>query len=364
MAILGFVIFLGVWIGFALWALQKKKLSPTIAIGGGFMIGLIAAGVVMPSPKSEEKKATALQKPASSKPAVPITTTHKYEPAVVTLQGTLLSAVGKTPDGEKITFPAIQLVNPITVQGTSVEEPTENNVTLLHMVLDEKTRELFKSLKGNRVIVNGTLFHSDNGNHQTNVLITPTSIAADSTSPAIAQARIAEQPVQATVVPNRADPSANNVSLDFLFKRGGYWGGGENKSRLKCSEYLQQSEDVHVFTSYSPDSFTIRFGIGDKRLYKEIAKEQLKDIVVPAEYSIVEPSPQMLKVKLTSRASSGAIIEEFFEVNLAENYLAKYAVGSCVNCNRAQLMIRDEFLESKKANPNFKEYKYWCDGNI
>lgn len=112
--------------------------------------------------------------------AVPLSSfaqAYKYEPAVATLQGTLLSAPGETPNGKKITFPALQLAKPITVQGTSEDPPSEKGVILLHMVLNDKTMEIFKDLKGKRVTVTGALFHSDNGNHQTNVLVTPTSIA-------------------------------------------------------------------------------------------------------------------------------------------------------------------------------------------
>jgi len=61
--------------------------------------------------------------------------TYKYEPTAVTLQGKLLSAPGETPDGKKITFPALQLAKPITVQGDQ-ETPTEKGVVLMHMVLE------------------------------------------------------------------------------------------------------------------------------------------------------------------------------------------------------------------------------------
>ena len=111
-------------------------------------------------------------------PPSALSQTYRYEPAVVTLQGTLLSAPGETPNGKKITFPALQLKDPITVEGTSADSPTEKGVVLLNMVLDDKTMPIYKSLKGKRVSVTGTLFHSDNGNHQTNVLVTPTAIAA------------------------------------------------------------------------------------------------------------------------------------------------------------------------------------------
>ena len=99
---------------------------------------------------------------------------YAYEPAVVRLTGTLLSAPGESPNGKKITFPALQLTSPILVEGP--DEPTEKGVVLLHMVLNDKTMASFQTLKGKRATVTGTLFHSDNGNHQTNVLVTPTAI--------------------------------------------------------------------------------------------------------------------------------------------------------------------------------------------
>ena len=100
---------------------------------------------------------------------------YAYEPAVVRLTGTLLSAPGNSPNGKMITFPALQLASPILVEGP--DDPTEKGVLLLHMVLNDKTKESFQTLKGKRATVTGTLFHSDNGNHQTNVLITPSVIS-------------------------------------------------------------------------------------------------------------------------------------------------------------------------------------------
>lgn len=100
-----------------------------------------------------------------------------YEPAIVTLQGTLLSADGMTPDGAKLKFPAIRLAKPISVPEDEPRDwPAEKNVVLLHMALDEKNMAAFKRLKGQTVKVTGKLFHSDNGNHQTDVLIFPVSI--------------------------------------------------------------------------------------------------------------------------------------------------------------------------------------------
>ncbi|MFM9924885.1 DUF4431 domain-containing protein [Variovorax sp. H27-G14] len=107
-------------------------------------------------------------------------TTYSYEPAVVTLQGTLLSSPGETPDGEKLTFPSLRLNKPITVQAPptapGAEAEAEKGVVLLHMALNAKNMATFKALKGQQVKVVGTLFHADNGHHQTNVLVSPVSI--------------------------------------------------------------------------------------------------------------------------------------------------------------------------------------------
>lgn len=101
--------------------------------------------------------------------------TYKYEPATVSLQGKLLSATGESPDGKRITYPALKLNTPIVVNGDQ-DTPTEKGVVLLHMSLGNESMADFKRLKGKSVTVLGTLFHSDNGNHQTNVLISPSSI--------------------------------------------------------------------------------------------------------------------------------------------------------------------------------------------
>lgn len=101
--------------------------------------------------------------------------TYKYEPSVATLKGRLVSAPGESPDGKKITFPALQLSTPITVQGLE-DTPTEKGVMLLHLSLSPKMMGDFNRLKGKKAAVTGSLFHADNGNHQTNVLISPASI--------------------------------------------------------------------------------------------------------------------------------------------------------------------------------------------
>ncbi len=107
--------------------------------------------------------------------------TYTYGPSEVTLYGTLISAPGETPDGVKLTYPALELAIPITVNATPGDEayePTEKGVLLIHLVLDKEAMEQFKQLKGRRVAAAGKLLHSDNGHHQTDVLLSVTAITA------------------------------------------------------------------------------------------------------------------------------------------------------------------------------------------
>lgn len=110
-------------------------------------------------------------------PAAAATKPLPYEPAIVSLQGTLLSGDGTTPDGDKLKFPAIRLFAPISVPDDARRDwSAEQGVVLLHLALDDRNMAAFKRLKGKRVKVTGTLFHADNGNQQTNVLVFPVSI--------------------------------------------------------------------------------------------------------------------------------------------------------------------------------------------
>ena len=105
--------------------------------------------------------------------------TYEYEPSSVTLYGTLVSAPGETPDGDKLMYPALKLIIPITVEGTPGDDfnsQTEKGITLLQLVLKQKMVKKFKKLKGQRVTVIGTLFHSHTGHHHTDVLFEPTAI--------------------------------------------------------------------------------------------------------------------------------------------------------------------------------------------
>lgn len=179
-----------------------------------------------------------------------------------------------------------------------------------------------------------------------------------------AQIEPKQQAVTQPTTPAQASSASNNMGLDFLFKKGGYWVFGLKESGVKCRELLPQSDDIFAFQSFSTNNMTIKFGVGDKRLYKEYAKKTLPIINVPSEYTIIDSSPRILKVKVTSNASNGAIIEEYFEVSSAGNSIAIYAVGRCINCGESQQRSMDKFTKSKNENPNYKEPRYWCSGDI
>ncbi len=105
---------------------------------------------------------------------------YRYGAPEVTLQGMLISATGQTPDGAEVRYPAIKLVAPLTVEATDGKEdfePSATGITLLQLSLDATTMRAFKQLKGRQARVSGTLFHSDNGHHYTDVLLSVTSVS-------------------------------------------------------------------------------------------------------------------------------------------------------------------------------------------
>jgi len=110
----------------------------------------------------------------------------KYEPAVVTLTGTLSSHVFPGPPNyesikrgdQKERAIILTIASPICVNGgdDAVDEP-EYNIRDLQLVItkpaDWKTVE---RRLGKRVSVVGTLFHAHTGHHRTKVLIDVTNI--------------------------------------------------------------------------------------------------------------------------------------------------------------------------------------------
>jgi hypothetical protein len=100
-----------------------------------------------------------------------------------TLEGTLMlekSDPSTSSDEKSHSFPALRLKKAISVGCQTDDElcSPEQNVSVLQLALNGKQSEQFKKFKGSVAKVSGKLFHSDNGNHYTNVLIDVTSIAA------------------------------------------------------------------------------------------------------------------------------------------------------------------------------------------
>ncbi|MEN5206218.1 DUF4431 domain-containing protein [Stenotrophomonas sp. TWI700] len=103
--------------------------------------------------------------------------TYRYGPDEVSLYGTLVSMPGETADGKKYMYPAIQLFTPISVQAQDEYSPYAGGVLLIQLSLTDGLMRTYQRLKGKRVNMTGTLYHSHTGWHQTPVLITVTDIA-------------------------------------------------------------------------------------------------------------------------------------------------------------------------------------------
>ncbi|WP_043614229.1 DUF4431 domain-containing protein [Chromobacterium violaceum] len=96
------------------------------------------------------------------------------------LVGTLVDRKGVdccTNGKEKtVTFPALQLDQPINVASTNAQDPDpdempEQGVRVMQLVLKDKDQwKTYKQSKGKRVRVECTLFHSATGHHLTPVL--------------------------------------------------------------------------------------------------------------------------------------------------------------------------------------------------
>jgi hypothetical protein len=106
--------------------------------------------------------------------------TYKYD-SVITLEGVFISAIADaaiTSDEKPHKYTALKLNKPISVLCKSDDQycETEDGVMLLQLVLKDAEWSKYKKLKGKKVKVQGTLFHSDNGNHFTSVLLDVSSI--------------------------------------------------------------------------------------------------------------------------------------------------------------------------------------------
>lgn len=99
----------------------------------------------------------------------------------ISLEGTLTTGVAEasvTADEMPHQFPALKLDRPINVTCDQEEQDCqpEKNISLLHLVLKQDQIEIFKKRKSNKTAITGELFHSDNANHFTSVLLDVKSI--------------------------------------------------------------------------------------------------------------------------------------------------------------------------------------------
>lgn len=118
-------------------------------------------------------------------PVVAQQTCLNYEPDVATLTGIIrthtfpgppnFESIAKGDARENIW--SLHLTKSICMSAKGDAE-AENNVTDLQLVFPQgqKQYDKYKSLKGRRVTVAGTLFHAETGHHHTKVLLTVTSI--------------------------------------------------------------------------------------------------------------------------------------------------------------------------------------------
>jgi hypothetical protein len=113
-------------------------------------------------------------------------TCFNYEPDAVTLSGTIkprtfagapnYESVAKGDAREDVWL--LELRKPICVAAKGDSE-AENDVTEVQLVFSEgqKQYDRYRSLRGRRVTVIGTLFHAETGHHHTKILLTVTDIS-------------------------------------------------------------------------------------------------------------------------------------------------------------------------------------------
>jgi uncharacterized protein DUF4431 len=108
-----------------------------------------------------------------------------YEPALVSLHGTLVREtlagppnyrdIHKGDDPETIWL--LKLEPPICVDEDKAQpdlNPSQRNVRKVQLVLDKEHGERANGLRGKRVVATGTLFGAHTGHHHTPVLLTVT----------------------------------------------------------------------------------------------------------------------------------------------------------------------------------------------
>jgi hypothetical protein len=111
-----------------------------------------------------------------------VTKWYEYEPAIVTLKGTviLLNDYGPPNYGEnpktdeKVRYYTLQLDKPINVKAdpkSDVNTDSFLNECLLQLVILSDNIEILRAKLDKKVIVTGTLYQRFTGHHYTNVLI-------------------------------------------------------------------------------------------------------------------------------------------------------------------------------------------------
>lgn len=92
----------------------------------------------------------------------------------VSISGTLTVGNGEGPNNEKVSFPAIRLDAPITVNGVPggdiTDGDTETGVKFIQLVLSSELHKKFQSLSGQQATLTCLFFHRHTGHHLTDVL--------------------------------------------------------------------------------------------------------------------------------------------------------------------------------------------------
>jgi len=112
---------------------------------------------------------------------------RSYEPAVVTLHGSLIRKTFPGPPnysdihkGDRAeTYFLLNLDSPICLDmdksGPDLR-PSQKNVRTVQLILEEGTYERFKPLLGKEVVARGSLFAAHTGHHHTPVLLTVSNL--------------------------------------------------------------------------------------------------------------------------------------------------------------------------------------------
>jgi len=118
--------------------------------------------------------------PALAVAQIEIAGCKAYEPAVVSLHGTLVrETLAGPPNYHDIhkTIWLLKLESPICVDEDKAQpdlNPSRKNVRNVQLVLNKEHDERANALRGKRVVATGTLFGAHTGHHNTSVLLTVT----------------------------------------------------------------------------------------------------------------------------------------------------------------------------------------------